>query len=126
MEIKKDLLYSRTHEWVKFTENETAFVGITDYAQNSLGDVVYINISQTGTKLGVGDTFGDVESIKAVSDLFSPLAGVITEVNGEAADNPSLLNSAPYETWLVKISSVSGREELLTADEYKKELDKLG
>ena len=91
--------FSRSHEWVK-EEDGLTWVGISDFAQNALGDVVFINLPEVGDEVTAGDPFGDVESVKAVSDLVSPVTGTVAEINEELLDSPELLNSAPYETCL--------------------------
>ena len=95
MNYPKELRYARTHEWVKM-EGDTAVVGLSDYAQNELGDLVFVNLPEVGDQVDAGETFGDVESVKAVSDLNSPVTGTVTEVNEELLDAPELINSDPY------------------------------
>lgn len=96
-------LYTETHEWV-MTDGDTATVGITDYAQAQLGDVVFLELPRQGQKLESGDTFGAIESVKAASDLFAPVAGTVVEVNERLAQSPELVNSDPYgEGWLIKV-----------------------
>ncbi|MBI1725430.1 MAG: glycine cleavage system protein GcvH, partial [Candidatus Tectomicrobia bacterium] len=102
MEFPKQLKYSREHEWVK-VEGNIAQVGITDYAQSELGDVVYVELPEVGADVEANNTFGVVESVKAVSDLFAPVTGSITEVNPQLEEEPELVNSDPYEDgWMVK------------------------
>ena len=119
MNIPQDLLYSRTHEWIRFIDDQTACIGITDYAQSELGDLVFANLPEEGDAVTVGEAFADVESVKAVSDVISPVTGTVAEVNENLADEPQMMNQAPYEAWFVKISGITDREELLTADEYQ-------
>ncbi|MBQ6075551.1 MAG: glycine cleavage system protein GcvH [Lachnospiraceae bacterium] len=109
--------FSRSHEWVK-EEDGLTWVGISDFAQNALGDVVFINLPEVGDEVTAGDPFGDVESVKAVSDLVSPVTGTVAEINEELLDSPELLNSAPYETWIIKVENVTDTEELLSAAAY--------
>ncbi|MBI2178170.1 MAG: glycine cleavage system protein GcvH [Candidatus Tectomicrobia bacterium] len=121
MEFPKQLKYSREHEWVK-VEGNIAQVGITDYAQSELGDVVYVELPEVGTDVEANNTFGVVESVKAVSDLFAPVTGSITEVNPQLEEEPELVNSDPYEDgWMIKIemNDPSELNDLLDADEYK-------
>ena len=121
MEFPKHLKYSREHEWVK-VEGNVAQVGITDYAQSELGDVVYVELPEVGTDVEANNTFGVVESVKAVSDLFAPVTGSITEVNPQLEEEPELVNSDPYEDgWMIKIemNDLSELNDLLDADEYK-------
>jgi len=121
MNIPSNLKYTKDHEWV-LIEGNTATVGVTDFAQGELGDVVFIEIETEGESLEQGDTFGTIEAVKTVSDLFMPVAGEITEVNEKLEDNPELVNSDPYgEGWMVKISIAgeAGADDLLSADAYK-------
>lgn len=115
-----DLKYTKSHEWVKFTNETTAKIGLTDYAQNSLGDIVFVNLPQAGDGVTVGESFSDVESVKAVSDIFSPFTGEISATNEEVLDEPAKINSDPYGTWLVEISGITDQEELLDAAAYEK------
>ncbi|MBO4837790.1 MAG: glycine cleavage system protein GcvH [Lachnospiraceae bacterium] len=110
--------FSRDHEWVK-EEDGLTWIGISDFAQNALGDVVFINMPEVGDEVTAGDPFGDVESVKAVSDLVSPVTGTVAEINEELLDSPELLNSAPYETWIIKVENVTETEELLSAAAYE-------
>ena len=121
MEYPSGLKYSREHEWVK-VEGNIALIGITDFAQDELGDVVYVELPDVGTELEANNTFGVVESVKAVSDLYSPITGTVTEVNERLNDEPELVNSEPYdEAWMLRIemSDASEVDGLLGADEYK-------
>ena len=97
MNFPAELKYTQTHEWVRFEDETTAVIGITDYAQDQLGDLVFANLPEEGGDVVAGDAFADVESVKAVSDVISPVTGVVEEVNEELADNPALMNEAPYE-----------------------------
>jgi glycine cleavage system H protein len=121
-EIPDDLLYTEEHEYLRPAGEEGVyFVGITDYAQGELGDIVFVELPKVGEKFGRMDTFGTVEAVKAVSDLFLPVAGEIVEVNSSLADNPAVVNSDPYGSgWMVKlrISDPSQLEQLLGAKEY--------
>ena len=118
MNYPTDLKYSKTHEWVK-EEDGVFVVGLTDYAQEALGDIVFINLPEEGDAVTAGDSFSDVESVKAVSDVFSPVSGVVAEVNEELLDNPALVNEDPYGAWLIKVSDVTDTEELLDAAGYE-------
>ena len=113
-----ELRYSKSHEWVK-TEDGVTVVGISDFAQDALGDVVFVNLPGEGDDVTCGEAFGDVESVKAVSDVMSPVTGVIAEVNEELDDSPELLNSDPYEAWIMKIERITDFSELLSAEEYE-------
>lgn len=118
MNFPKELMYTESHEWVKI-EGDKALVGLTDYAQSELGDLVFVNLPEEGDEVTAGEVFLDVESVKAASDVYAPLSGVIEEVNEELLDRPGLINEAPYEAWLVKIGEIGDRENLLTAEEYE-------
>jgi len=114
-----DCKYTKDHEWLKVT-GETGQVGITDYAQKQLGDVVYLDLPQVGRTLKVGESFGSVESVKAVSELYSPVSGVVTAVNGALAEKPEKVNSDPHASWMIEVTlaSPSDIEALMTAEQY--------
>ena len=118
MNFPAELKYSKDHEWVKF-EGDTAIIGISDFAQDALGDVVFINLPAEGDEVNASEAFGDVESVKAVSDLVSPVSGTIVAVNEELADAPEMLNSDPYGAWIIKVEGVTAQEELLDAAAYE-------
>jgi glycine cleavage system H protein len=116
-----DLRYSRTHEWVR-VEGDTATIGITDFAQNELGDIVYLELPEAGRALQQNDVFGTVESVKAVSDLYAPVSGEVLEVNDELPDSPEEINQDPYvRGWMIimKMDDASEIDELLTARQYE-------
>lgn len=120
-QILPDLKYTETHEWVRI-DNDIATIGITDYAQSELGDVVYVSLPEPGRVLAVDDIFGAVESVKTASDLYAPVPGEVTEVNGSLSTQPELVNSAPYtDGWLVKVrlSSPGAADGLMSAEAYK-------
>jgi glycine cleavage system H protein len=119
MNFPHELLYSKSHEWVAERDGK-ARVGITDYAQHELGDIVFVNLPEVGDRAVKGERIADVESVKAVSDIFSPLSGTVYEINETAADSPEALNSDPYGTWLFALDGITGREELLDAGDYEK------
>ena len=119
MNIPNELKYTKSHEWLK--EGEIAEVGITDFAQDALGDVVFVNLPEVGDDVAAGESFGDVESVKAVSDLISPVTGVVAEINEELLDAPEKLNEDPYGTWIIKVENVTDTEELLDAARYEAE-----
>jgi glycine cleavage system H protein len=107
-ETPADLRYTAEHEWVQRTGSTTARIGITDYAQSQLGDVVFVQLPDAGSALGAGDSFGEVESTKSVSDVYAPFAAAVAAVNGELEARPELVNSAPYtEGWLIEVESNS-------------------
>ena len=118
MELREELLYSKSHEWVK-EEGEEMVIGLTDYAQSELGDLVFVNLPEEGDELTVGEAFADVESVKAVSDVYAPVAGTVSEINEELLDASEKINEAPYEAWLVRVKDVTEKEALLSAEEYQ-------
>lgn len=118
MNIPAELRYTKTHEWVKL-EGDTAEIGLTDHAQKQLGDLVFVNLPAAGDNVTAGEAFGDVESVKAVSDVYSPVTGVVAEANGALEDSPQLINETPYEAWFIRVKQISETEELLTAAEYE-------
>ncbi len=118
MELREELKYSKSHEWVK-EEDGVAVIGLTDYAQSELGDLVFVNLPEVDDEVTVGEPFADVESVKAVSDVYSPVSGVVCEINEELLDAPESINEAPYDAWFVKVKDITDREELLTAQEYE-------
>jgi glycine cleavage system H protein len=121
MSVPGDLQYTKSHEWVR-TEGDTATIGITDHAQDELGDIVFVELPDEGTTLDAGESFGTVESVKAVSDLYTPVGGEIVEVNSALNDAPEKINEDPYgEGWIVKLRT-SGEAELLSAEGYEKVL----
>ena len=118
MNIPSDLLYTKDHEWVKI-DGDIATVGITDFAQGELGDIVYVEIETEGETIDSGEVFGTVEAVKTVSDLFMPLSGEIVEVNEGLESNPEVVNSDPYgEGWMIKIKIDDLGSSLLSAEEY--------
>ena len=119
MSVPGDLQYTKSHEWVR-TEGDTATIGITDHAQDELGDVVFVELPDEGSTFDAGDSFGTVESVKAVSDLYTPVGGEVVEVNSSLEDAPEKINDDPYgEGWIVKLST-SEEADLLSPEEYEK------
>ncbi len=118
MNFPAELKYSKDHEWVKM-DGDVAVIGISDFAQSELGDLVFINLPEVGDAVNAGEAFGDVESVKAVSDLMSPLSGTVAEINEDLLDAPESLNSDPYGAWIIKVEGVSGGEDLLDAAAYE-------
>ena len=116
--VPAELKYTKSHEWVK-EEDGLYVVGLTDFAQEALGDIVFINMLEEGDDVASGESFADVESVKAVSDVFSPVSGTVAEVNEELIDEPALINQEPYEQWLIKVKDVSDTEELMDAAAYE-------
>ncbi len=113
-----EMKYSKDHEWMK-EEDGVVVIGISDFAQDALGDVVFVNLPGEGDEVTAGEAFGDVESVKAVSDLVSPVTGTVCAVNEALLDEPEQLNKAPYDAWLIKVENVTGTEELLDAAAYE-------
>lgn len=125
MNVPPDLLYTKEHEWV-LVENETATVGITDYAQQELGDVVYIELPDEGAAFEAEESFGSVESVKAVSEIFMPLAGKVVEVNADLTEAPEVINEDPYgEGWMIRIAvdDAGQLDELMSAEDYQSYLE---
>lgn len=122
MNFPTNLKYTKDHEWIR-VEGNTGWIGITEYAQGELGDVVFVELPAVGTKLEPGKSFGTIEAVKAVSDLYAPVAGEVTELNKEVQDSPELVNKEPYERgWMIKIAIANPGEvnSLLDAESYKK------
>ena len=118
MNFPADLKYAKSHEWVR-QEGDTYVIGLTDFAQDELGDIVFVNLPQEGDAVSAGEAFSDVESVKAVSDVLSPVSGTVVAVNEELMDDPAKVNSDPYGTWFIKVENVSDVEELLDAAAYE-------
>ena len=125
MEIKQGLWYAKTHEWVEFIDDTTAAVGLSDYAQHELGDLVFVNLPQAGDKADAGKMFADVESVKAVSDVYAPVTGTVSEVNDALLDAPETINQSPYDAWIAKVEGVTSRGELMDASAYAAYCDTL-
>ncbi len=122
MSILNDRMYTKSHEWVQFLEDNKARIGLTDYAQDSLGGLVFVNLPEEGDDVTKEVSFGDVESVKAVSDIFSPVSGTVCAINEELMDSPERINDDPYGVWLIEVKNISEKTELLSADEYEKYL----
>lgn len=116
--MAKELMYSKSHEWVEFLDDNKCRIGLTEYAVEELGDLVFVDLPEVDDEVEVEEAFADVESVKAVSEVFSPVTGIITAVNEDLLDTPELLNESPMETWLVEIGEISDQEDLLTKEEY--------
>ena len=117
--VLENLNYAKTHEWVDFINDTTARIGISDFAQHELGDLVFINLPEVGDAVTAGDAFGDVESVKAVSDILSPVTGVISAVNQDVLDHPESINENPYDSWFIEVTDIAGKSDLMTASEYE-------
>ena len=118
MNFPAELKYTKDHEWMMM-EGDIAVIGISDFAQDALGDVVFINLPEVGDAVNAGEAFGDVESVKAVSDVNSPVTGVVVEINEDLSDSPENLNSDPYGSWIIKVENITATEELLDAAAYE-------
>ncbi|MDT2816409.1 glycine cleavage system protein GcvH [Vagococcus lutrae] len=121
MNVPEKLFYTEEHEWVAFSEDKkVATVGITDFAQDQLGDIVFVGLPEIGDVVNTGDSLADIESVKSVSDIYSPVSGKVVEVNEALLDQPELVNEAPYDQWLFKIEEVSDiQENLLQKEAYE-------
>lgn len=127
-DVPENLKFTKDHEWLVQDNDNSFVVGITDHAQDSLGDVTFVELPEIGTSFSRGEVFGVVESVKAASDLYMPVGGEILEVNEELGDSPEKLNESPYgDGWIIKIKSNASEElsSLLTADQYKEEIGKI-
>lgn len=113
-----DYQFTKSHEWVAFSDETTAKIGISDFAQSELGDLVFINLPEVGDSFSLGDVLADVESVKAVSDIYSPVSGTVVAVNEELLDSPELVNEEAYEAWFVEMGDIEETEELIDQGEY--------
>ena len=118
MNIPAELRYTKTHEWIK-EENGIVTIGLSDYAQQELGDLVFVNLPQVGDTVTAGEAFADVESVKAVSDVYSPVTGAVCEINEALLDAPESINQDPYGAWLIRVENVTDTVETLSAAEYE-------
>ena len=119
MNVPTNLKYSNSHEWVEFTSDKTAKIGLTDFAQDSLGSLVFVNLPEVGDEVAVDESFGDVESVKAVSDILSPIGGTVVAVNEALLDDPAAINSAPYDSWLIEVNEIVANDELMDSAAYE-------
>ena len=121
MKVLKGLKYAKGHEWVK-VEGNKAYIGITDFAQDELGDIVFVELPEVGTEVDVEDILGAIESVKAASDIYAPVSGTIVEINDELEGSPELINEEPYDSWIAVIEMANGGEldDLMDAEEYEK------
>ena len=123
MNIPSNLQYSKSPEWIK-EDGGLVEIGLTDHAQDQLGDLVFVNLPQVGDPVTAGEAFADVESVKAVSDVYSPVTGTVAQVNEALLDAPETINESPYEAWLIRVEAVTGREELMDAAAYEAHVEK--
>ncbi|QIB76049.1 glycine cleavage system protein GcvH [Halogeometricum borinquense] len=122
-EIPDDRRYAESHEWAKEIDDDIVRIGITDFAQDELGDIIFAELPDEGTELDEGEQFGVVESIKAVSDIYSPVSGTVVDVNREIVDQPELINDDPHESgWLLEVNTETGIDHLLPASEYETQI----
>jgi glycine cleavage system H protein len=119
MRVLDDRQYAQTHEWVKWDGTDKAEIGISDHAQSELGDLVFVNLPQVGDKVEVGKAFGDLESVKAVSDVYSPVTGVVSAINEALLDAPEQINVDPYTAWFIKVEKIEDHEDLMDHDQYE-------
>ncbi|MFD1405195.1 glycine cleavage system protein GcvH [Robinsoniella peoriensis] len=125
MNYPKELNYVKSHEWIRKEADGIVVIGITDYAQDALGDLVFVNLPETGDEIAVGNPFADVESVKAVSEIFSPVTGRVAEINEELLDSPELINDDPYGAWFIKVEEVTEEEEYMDAQSYEEYTEQL-
>ena len=118
MVINKDALYAKTHEWL-VDEGDSVLIGISDYAQSELGDLVFVNLPEEGDEVTVGEAFADVESVKAVSDIYSPVTGIVAEVNEELLDAPEKINEDAFGAWFIRVKDITEHGELISPEEYE-------
>ena len=123
MNIPEELKYTKSHEWVREEADGTVYVGLTDFAQSELSDLVFVGLPEVGDEVEAGETFADVESVKAASDVYSPVTGTVAEVNEELMDAPEKINEDPYGAWLVKVENISDTVDLLDCAAYEKLLE---
>ena len=114
----KEFLFTKSHEWVQFSNATTAKVGISDYAQKQLGDLVFVNLPEVGDEVVAGEEFGDVESVKAVSSVYCPVTGTVKAINEELLDHPELNNSDAYDAWFIEVEEITDQSDLLSEKEY--------
>ena len=120
--MNMEILFAKSHEWVQFLDDTTARVGISDYAQSELGDLVFIGLPEDGDEVEVGESFADVESVKAVSNVYSPVTGTVKVVNEELLDQPELVNSSAMDAWFIEVENITDRAQLMSEEEYKKHI----
>lgn len=126
MKIQDGLKYTKSHEWVKDLGNNCAYLGLSDYAQEQLSNLVFVNLPEPGDAVTAGEAFADVESVKAVSDVFSGVTGKVEEINEELTDSPQKVNESPYDAWMVKVSDITAYGDLMDTKEYKDYCKKQG
>ena len=120
--VLEGLLYTKTHEWIKMLDEETVEIGLTDYAQSELGDLVFVNLPQVGDEAVTGESIADVESVKAVSDIYSPVSGRVSEVNEDLLDAPEIINEDAYAAWMFRVENVTEKGDWMDATAYEQYL----
>jgi len=120
--VLEGLLYTKTHEWIKMLDEETVEIGLTDYAQSELGDLVFVNLPQVGDEAVTGESIADVESVKAVSDIYSPVSGRVSEVNEDLLDAPEIINGDAYAAWMFRVENVTEKGDWMDAAAYEQYL----
>ena len=113
------MFFTKSHEWINFIDETTAKVGLTDFAQSELGGLVFVNLPEEGDEVTAGEPFADVESVKAVSDVYSPVTGTVVEINEELLDVPEEINESAFEAWFIRVENVSDHTDFMTAEEYE-------
>lgn len=121
MNIPENLSYTATHEWIHIFDDGLAEIGLSDFAQEELGDIVFVDLPRAGDHIVAGEKFADVESVKAVSDVFSPVSGTVVSVNAALLDSPESINKSPYDSWMVRVTNITAQESFLSAEEYRKQ-----
>lgn len=116
--MAKELKYTSSHEWVEFLEDDKVRIGLSEYAVEELGDLVFIDLPEEDDEVEVGESFADVESVKAVSEVYAPVTGIVTAVNEDLLDQPELVNDSPLEAWFIEVSEVTDQEDFFTKEEY--------
>ena len=119
MNIPTNLMYSKSHQWIKMLDDGSALIGITDFAQDELNEIVFINLPLAGDEVVMDEPLGDVESVKAVSDILCPVTATVVEINEEVLDSPQLINEDPYAAWLIRVENITDKIDLLDAGDYK-------
>ncbi len=117
MNDPRELMYTKDHEWIYY-EGDDAYIGISDFAQQELGDLVFVNLPEVDDEVVAGEAFGDVESVKAVSDVISPVSGIVLEINEDILDDAALINEDAFSAWFIKVGNITDTEDFLTAEEY--------
>ena len=121
--MENERFYLKSHEWIEFTDEGTARIGISDYAQNEMGDIVFVNLPEIGDELKIEESFAEIESVKSIADVYSPVDGLVIAINQDLIDSPELINEEAYEAWLVEVGNISARDDLMDEDAYEEFLE---